>query len=417
MELGKDWSTVKKRVLFVSENVTLAQVVRLVTLARALESDGVNVHFASSSFPELVFGATRFARHEIETLPAERADKALRSGRRLYEKSTLVAYIAAEVELIERVQPDLVVGDFRWSVPASAELCGVPSAVLINAYWSPYVPERRFPVPDHPIVRVLGENLTEQYFPRAIPRVFQHFADPLNAARRHFGLRAVGSLLEVLTHGDHTLYPDDPWLTPVRDAPPSHEFIGPVLWQPDVPDLDGLDERTGDRPLIYVTLGSSGAAELLPMIVGVLAQMPVIAIVATADRVRLPPLPENVIVRSFVRGGDVARRARLVISNGGSTTGYQALSVGTPVLGLPSNLDQYLATEAIVRAGAGRCVKARRATADVLRAEINGMLEDAASREAARQVAERFRARDAASQFRAFVQRAFVQRALAGAGS
>jgi UDP:flavonoid glycosyltransferase YjiC (YdhE family) len=400
---------VKKRVLFVSENVTLAQVVRLVTLARALESEGVEVHFASSMFPELVFGATGFVRHEIDTLPGERAEKSLRTGRRLYEKSTLMAYIAAEIELIERIGPALVVGDFRWSVPASAELCGVPSAVLINAYWSPYAPERRFPVPDHPIVSLLGERLTEHYFPRAIPRVFQHFADPLNAARRHFGLRPVGSLLEVLTHADHTLYPDEPWLTPVRGAPPSHEFIGPVLWQPDVPELERLDEFAGDRPLIYVTLGSSGAAELLPMIVEVLGRLPVSAVVATAGRLRLSALPSNVLARSFVRGEDVARRARLVISNGGSTTGYQALSQGTPVLGLPSNLDQYLATEAIVRAGAGSCVKARRASPEALRSQIASMLEDSNSREAAGQVAARFRALDSAKLFRSFVQRAFVR--------
>jgi len=406
----------QKRVLFVSEDVTLAQVVRLVTLARALDSEGVEVHFASSRFPELVFGATRFARHRIETLPADRAAKALRAGQRLYEKSALIAYIAAEVELIERVRPELVVGDFRWSVPASAELCGVPSAVLINAYWSPYAPERRFPVPDHPIVHFLGESLTEQYFPKALPRVFQHFADPLNAARRQYGLQPVGSLLEVLTHADYTLYPDHPWLTPVRAAPASHQFIGPVLWQPEVPSIDaGLLERAGDRPLIYVTLGSSGAAELLPMILGVLAKLPITAVVATADRVRLGELPANVIVSSFVRGSDVARHARLVISNGGSSTGYQALNEGTPVLGLPSNLDQYLATQAIVRSGAGSCVKARRASPEALRSAITGMLEDDASRDAARQLAVRFRSLDSASSFREFVQRTLALRAKSSA--
>jgi UDP:flavonoid glycosyltransferase YjiC (YdhE family) len=298
-------------------------------------------------------------------------------------------------------------------VPASAELCGVPSAVLINAYWSPYATERRFPVPDHPIVRVLGESLTQHYFPRAMPHVFQHFADPLNAARRHFGLRPVGSLLEVLTHADHTLYPDDPELTPVRGAPASHEFIGPVLWQPELLELEPLPEQTDDRPLIYITLGSSGAAELLPMIVGVVARLPVTAVVATADRVQVSELPPNVIVRSFVRGADVARRARLVISNGGSTTGYQALSEGTPVLGLPSNLDQYLATEAIIRAGAGGCIQARRATPDALRSQISSLLEDGAVRDAARRVATRFRALDAASAFRAFVQGTFVRSARA----
>jgi UDP:flavonoid glycosyltransferase YjiC (YdhE family) len=397
---------VRKRILFVSENVTLAQVVRLVTLARALENT-YELHFASSEFPELVFGGTGFIRHPIETLPARQAEQALRAGRRLYDQASLLRYIAAETELLRRVRPDLVVGDFRWSVPTSAELCGVPSAVLINAYWSPFARRERFPVPDHPIVQFLGETLTEQYFPQAIPRVFRHFAEPLNAARKQHGLPPVGSLLEVLTHGDFTLYPDDPGLTPVHQAPASHHFIGPVQWQPDVSD-DGLPlgAAAGEPPLVYVTLGSSGSAELLPMIVGVLADLPVTAVVATAGRARLRELPPQVVAREFVRGAEMARRARLVISNGGSTTGYQALSQGTPVLGLPSNFDQYLATEAIVHAGAGRSIKARRASPEVLRSAILSMLEVGELHAAAARVAARFAELDSASAFRAFVERA-----------
>jgi UDP:flavonoid glycosyltransferase YjiC (YdhE family) len=151
------------------------------------------------------------------------------------------------------------------------------------------------------------------------------------------------------------------------------------------------------------------------MIVGVLAELPVTAIVATADRVRLGAPPANVSVRSFVRGAEVARRARLVISNGGSTTGYQALSQGTPVLGLPSNLDQYLATEAIVRAGAGRCIKARQAKPEALRSTILGMLEDSALQDAARRVAARFRSLDSANAFRGFVQQTLALRAKSSA--
>jgi UDP:flavonoid glycosyltransferase YjiC (YdhE family) len=397
---------VRKRILFVSENVTLAQVVRLVTLARGLESAAYEVHFASSEFPELVFAGTDFTRHELETSSAQQADSALRAGRRLYEKSTLLRYIAAETKLLRAVRPDLVVGDFRWTVPTSAALCGVPSAVLINAYWSPFAPRERFPVPDHPIVRFLGEALTEQYFPRAVPRVFQHFAEPLNAARQKHGLPPVGSLLEVLTHGDYTLYPDDPWLTPVDQAPDSHHFIGPVFWQPDVCD-DGLPlDDAGGPPLVYVTLGSSGSAELLPLLIEVLADLPVTAIVATAGRARLSGLPSNVVARPFVRGAEVARRARLVISNGGSTTGYQALSQGTPVLGLPSNFDQYLATEVIVRAGAGQSIKARRATPEALRSSITDLLDNADTRAAARRVAASFNQQDSGSAFRALVARA-----------
>jgi UDP:flavonoid glycosyltransferase YjiC (YdhE family) len=41
----------------------------------------------------------------------------------------------------------------------------------------------------------------------------------------------------------------------------------------------------------------------------------------------------------------LARRAAVVISNGGSTTGYQVLSEGKPVLGMASNPEQYLAMQ------------------------------------------------------------------------
>jgi UDP:flavonoid glycosyltransferase YjiC (YdhE family) len=405
--------SVKQRLLFVAENVTLAQVVRLVALARDLDPDRYEIHFACSEFPELVFSRTPFICHPLATLAADAAARALQAGRRLYEKSTLLRYIDAEIELIRRVGPALVIGDFRLSLPTSAELCGVPSAVLINAYWSPFARRERFPVPDHPIIKWLGEALTEQYFPQAIPRVFQHFASPVNAARKKHRLPPVGSLLEVLTHADYTLYPDDPWLTPLLDgAPESHRFLGPVSWQPELleeawsPSARRLWEaalRDPARPLVYVTLGSSGEVRLLPMILEALARLPIIAIVATAGRVELADVPANVAAVPFVRGQEVARRARVVVSNGGSTTGYQALAQGTPVVGLPSNFDQYLAMQAIVAAGAGVLIKARQASASAIEAALASVLADTELRAAAGRVAQRFASHDASATFRRFV--------------
>lgn len=392
----------KKRILFVAESVTLAQVVRLVALARSLDSGSYEVHFASSDFPQLIFHGTGFVRHRLQTLSPTAADAALRSGRRLYEKGTLLAYIDAEVRLIEAIRPDVVVGDFRLTLSTSAELVGVPSAALINAYWSPFAPEQDFPVPDHPVIRWLGEELTERHFPRALPAVFRYFASPLDAARKHHGLPAVGSLLEMLTHASYVLYPDDPWLTPVVGAPKAHVYLGPVSWQPDVSAVERLDEPEPDdhRPLVYVTLGSSGDVTLLPLVVDVLSRRAVRVVVATAERAELSDVPSNVCVRRFVRGADLARRARVVVSNGGSSTGYQALHEGTPLVGLPSNLDQYLATRAIVRVGAGLQVKARRATRALLEEAFDRALSDPDLRNAAAGVASRFRAHDACAAFR-----------------
>ena len=400
-----------QRVLFVAEKVTLAQCVRLVTLARALDPQRYEVHFACADFPDLVFAGTGFVRHPLVSLAPELAARALAAGRRLYETPQLLAYIEAERRLIDVVRPALVVGDFRLSLSTSAELSGVPSAVLINAYFSPFACREGFPLPDHPIIGYIGEELAARHFPRAVPYVFRHFAAPVNAARARHGLPSIGSLLEVLAHGTFTLYPDDPQLTPVSGAPRSHRFLGPVCWQPELAAEDSLEpelSRLLDRglPLIYVTLGSSGALGPLPQLLEVLARLPVVAVLATAGRAAPVSVPSNVLSRPFVPGADLARRAALVISNGGSTTGYQALAQGTPVLGLPSNLDQFLATRAIDDAGAGLSVPARRVTRTSIEAALERALGEPLLRAKAREVGQHFARHDAAEQFRRVVREA-----------
>ena len=392
----------RPRILFVSENVTLAQVVRLLTLARSLPQSQYEVHFASRAFDHVIFQGTDFSQHQLYTLDKERVLGAMEAGKRLYERNALERYVDAELELFDRIEPDLVVGDFRLSLSTSTQLRKVRLATIINAYWSPYAVRSGFPVPDHPIVRLLGEATAAKYFPLAIPRVFDHFASPVNALRKARRLPPLGSLLEVLTAGDDTLYLDEPTLTPLSGAPACHRFLGPVLWAPSVPvpgDLDASDAR----PLVYVTLGSSGRTDALPHVLRALSNLPVRVVVATAGRVQLSDLPDNVRAYPFVPGDQVSRRASLVISNGGSTTSYQALAEGTPVVGLPSNLDQYLAMTAIEAAGAGALVKARCVDETAITRAVERVLHDEGFSRAARAIAERFRALDSGVEFRRYL--------------
>jgi UDP:flavonoid glycosyltransferase YjiC (YdhE family) len=392
----------RPRILFVAENVTLAQVVRLFALAKALPEEDYEVHFASSSFDPLVFEGSHFVKHPLFTLDKRKVLGRMDAGKRLYERSELREYVDAELALFDEVEPDLVVGDFRLSLPVSTRQRGVRHAALINAYWSPFARRNGFPVPDHPIVRFLGEEMTAKYFPLAIPKVFAHFVSPVNALRKDFGLAPLGSMLEMLTAGDDTLYLDEPTLVPVDAAPPTHRYLGPVLWAPNVPLPDGLDDADA-RPLVYVTLGSSGRTDALPHVVAALGRLPVRAVVATAGRLELGSLPENVRAYPFVPGDELSRRARLVISNGGSTTSYQALAEGTPVVGLPSNFDQYLAMTAIENAGAGVLVKARSATSGAVAVAVLRVLTEESFSASAHEIARRFRAMDSGRAFRNFV--------------
>src|SRR5689334_8845456 len=53
----------RRRILFVTENVTLAQCVRLVTLACALDPERYEVHFACSDLPALPVAKHEFIQH------------------------------------------------------------------------------------------------------------------------------------------------------------------------------------------------------------------------------------------------------------------------------------------------------------------------------------------------------------------
>lgn len=392
------------RVLFVSEAVTLAQVVRLATLARALNPARFEVHFAAACFDEMIFAGTAFTRHRIHSLSPETVAARVASGRRIYGRRTLSRYADEERALLRALRPSLVVGDLRLSLSVSAALEGIRYASLINAYWSPHALRAEFPLPDHPLVSLLGVRLAARYFPKARPAVFRHFARPVNALRAQHGLPPLGSLAEVLTHGGHTLFPDVPALIPTRDLPAHQQFLGPVLWSPPVPLPPWWHALDPQRPTIYVTLGSSGRIERLPLVVEVAAGLGYQVLVATAGRSQLGALPRHVHVADYLPGHLAARRAALVVSNGGSTTGYQALAEGRPVLGIAANLNQHLAMTAIQDAGAGLLLRSGTLTRQPLADTLARLISEPSYTQTAGRLGDEFARWNAPAAFAAFVE-------------
>lgn len=392
----------RRRILFVTENITLAQVVRLVTLAQGLPSDQYEVHFACSEFDPLVFEGTEFQRWPLYTIDREAGFKALAKGDRLYDVKTLERYVADELRIIEQVKPDLIVGDFRLSLAVSAPAAGVHVASLINAYWSPYAVRESWPVPDHPIVRLVGVERAEKYFPQALPKVFGHFAAPLNAVRKRHGLAEFESLSHQLCFGDSVLYADVPELCPLADAPPSHHFLGAVDWSPRVP-LPAALESGETTPLVYVTLGSSGDVAVLPTVLEGLEGLPLRCVLATAGRAAPKRVPANFLVADYLPGALVARRSLFVVTNGGSSTGYQALAAGVPVLGIPSNLDQYLAMQALTAAGAGITLRSGGLSKDQVRKAALRLLDARGMKSKAEGLAAHFAAYSCHERFQSFL--------------
>ena len=394
----------KTRLLFFAEAVTLAHVARPVALAQALDEQLFDVHLAHHPRYRQLLGDLAFSEHEINSISPQQFIQALAGGKPLYDVSTLSSYVGEDLRVIDAVKPDIIVGDFRLSLAVSAELAGVPYIALSNAYWSSYC-EQQYVVPDLPITRTLGPALAQPLFSLVRPLAFALHCRPMNKVRRRYGLPSLGyDLGEVYTHADYTLYADAPDLYRMRRLPLNHRFIGPIVWSPEFPRPDWWQSLPSERPIVYVTLGSSGPAGLLPMLLETLGSFNVTALVSTAGAPVPSLVPENVHVASYLPGEDAVKMASLVICNGGSPTTHQALSQGVPVVGLPSNLDQYLNMAAIEKSGAGQCLRAGSCEAKALHSVISRVLDDAVTHAAARRLAVRFTEYDSAIEFQRIIK-------------
>ena len=385
-----------RRILCFAEAVTLAHVARPLVLARRLAQEGHELHFAvSKDYAAMAAAQSGLTRHTIQSLPSAEFLNRLARGSRVYTTRELEAYVEQDLGLLKSVKPDLVLGDFRLSLSVSARLAGVPYLNLTNAYWSPYA-RPRYVMPRHPLVPVLGAALASTVFRFVRPAVFAFHSAPLNRVRNAHGLRGLGlDLRTVYTEADITFYADVPELIPTHELPPNHHYLGPVTWSPPVPLPSWWQELPGDRPLVYLSMGSSGAGDRLTEIVMALSQLPITVVVATAGRFELGAVPDNVHVAEYLPGDTVAARARLVICNGGSPATQQALQQGVPVLGLPDNLDQYLNMNFIVTYGAGRWLRADAAGGRPVQAAVADMLAQERYSVRARAAQSALRARDA----------------------
>ena len=137
-----------------------------------------------------------------------------------------------------------------------------------------------------------------------------------------------------------------------------------------------------------------------------LADLPVQVMATTAGRPAPTQVPANAQVHDYLPGDRAAARAALVVCNGGSLAVQQALAAGVPVLGVASNMDQFLNMGPVVDAGAGRLIRADRLSVAGLRAACQGLLNAPEARLAAQRLQAGMRGLpDPAQVFEAAVRR------------
>ena len=419
----------RPRILFVAEAVTDCHVTRPLVLAQSLNRDDYDVHFACDPLKrELIGTVPNF--HPLENdRGREQFLRNLEHGKPAFNKDTLVKRAQQDIQLLQNVRPDVVVGDMRLSLACSARVFKTKYCSITNAYWSPYG-KQPWTIPELPITRLLGPQIPSPFFRAVRPLAFAMHCLPFHSAIRQLRKewkhqpdldinllpRPTFDLRKLYTDADEVLYADLPTLVPTSKLPHNHQYLGPILWSKPgaMPEKwHGMDQKL---QAVYISLGSSGPVKLLPTLIKTLAKLrPKINIlVSTSGRATIDEAiaaKPNVLVEKYLPSGEVCRHVDLAIGHGGSASAYVALAAGTPVLGIASILDQHLTIRYISKwrsknddsngVGPARWLRSENATPESITTLTREMLGDERYRIAAKKIASLFSESNMHEKFRA----------------
>jgi UDP:flavonoid glycosyltransferase YjiC (YdhE family) len=330
-------------------------------------------------------------------------------------------YAAAEraardtLPLVSEVNPHAVVADILTLAPAlAAELSGVPWATLV-----PHV----YPVdaPGLPIYSIggrlprtfAGEALWESV-KNPMRRGVEEGRRDLNSTRARLGLTPIDH-----PHGgisrELALVATFPQLEYPRTWPPGAHVVGPLIWEPDSPEIP-LPE--GDEPLVLIAPSTSQdpSQRLVRAALEGLAELPV-RVLATLNR-RTPgattpikppkprdpdrggrwrrpqnqqdtglPAPPNATVVEWLSYARTMPHCDLVVCHVGHGTLARALVSGCPVLACPIAGDMAENAARVDWSGAGVRLPRRFISRRPLRMAVERVLEDDSIRARAQQLA------------------------------
>lgn len=370
-----------KKILVMPDGNWLSHTSRPFEIAKVLRKLGHEVLFASDGEYMKLPRDAGFDVLPITTIAPDRVLACSRTGRvNWYDYDLIRDCVSAELRLFDRIEPDLVISDFRLPLSTSCEIAKIPLVAILNAAWTNYY-SVRVKAPEHLfLTRLLGKRLTNLIVPWVKQSILTLDARPFNRFRREHGLAPFRNIWDVW-RGDLNLMVDIPEYGPTQDLPSSFHYIGPIVWEPDTVTPPQLERLDPDRPTLYFSMGSTGYARFFEQAIQIFGKTEYQCLMTTAGLVDLPDIPENFLVMDYAPGSKLMAVSDLVVCHGGNGTIYQAMQHGVPIIGIPTMHDQEFNLDRVEDLGIGIHLSELRFNPEHLVDAVNRILTDECYRE------------------------------------
>jgi len=332
-----------RRILILPASNTLSHVAQALAIAERLESQGMECHLALARVRAAWASQFHPRCHEISEL-WQPSGMPFPCPRWFSDRAYVERCLASREDLIERLQPALVIGIFDFLCKASAR--ELPVIAINGACMLPW------------FNGVLGCDETDTSIRREQKRTMYRFwefaARAVAPSLRRRNLPAPQRANELLV-GDHNYIYEIRELCGVPELPQDWHAIGPIVW----PGWERVGEsppweRSDGEATVYVSAGTlaidAGALERLLDQVCRLG----VRVVASTGQAGAGRTNERLFCRPFLAPAKTTAAADLVVCTGGIGVCYQNLASRVPSLVVPMQPEQATNGIHLQRQGCGR---------------------------------------------------------------
>ncbi len=258
--------------------------------------------------------------------------------------------LATELELLRQVRPQRILGVFRFTLKAAAELSGIPYDSLICGCMLPEMEEGMGFFSGE-----AGAKREHDY----MTLFFRYAGARISQVLQTYGLQAVEDAREMLC-GERTFLWDFPEFMPLPRMPGRYH-VGPLGWKdwPDQSHLADIEKYLRqDGPLAIVAFGtcvsSLPAARRIVCILVRLGFQVILAAGGQPELLQTADWGPHVQVCAFAPMSDLLPKASLLVCHGGQMTLFDALIHGVPTVVMPFQPEQAHNGVCMERLGCGR---------------------------------------------------------------